>query len=207
MADPVIDIPCLIFHNSFMNQYSDKSAHIIHPLQPIWNSTSRILILGTMPSPKSREYGFYYMHPQNRFWPVLAALFGEQLHYQNNGIPVSQNKPAENGSACLTAAVTERKALLLAHRLALWDVLASCDIHGADDASITRPVPNDFLPLLCGSSIIKVFTTGKTAYTLYTKLCEPVTHIQAVCLPSTSPANRGRWPLEKLIETYRVLTK
>ncbi len=186
----MIDFFLQAVHNFRMKE-SGNLQHIVHTLAPVWDSRSRVLILGTMPSPKSRAYGFYYMHPQNRFWPVLAAVFDEKLLYTYGSNPEK---------ACL-----ERRELVLHHGLALWDVLASCDIHGADDASIRNPAPNNLLQIIRGSEIARIFTTGQTAYTLYTKMCEPVTHIRADCLPSTSPANRGRWPLEKLIEAYRIL--
>ncbi|MBP3710440.1 MAG: DNA-deoxyinosine glycosylase [Treponema sp.] len=165
-------------------------SHIVHPLEPVWNEQSVALVLGTMPSPRSRSAGFYYMHEQNRFWRVLAAIFGETLCYANS-----------DGEA----AIAERHALVLRHRVALWDVLASCTISGASDASIKNPVPNDFSKLLTESHITRIYCTGQTAYKLYTKLCESKTHIQAVCLPSTSPANQGRWPIEKLIDAYSCI--
>lgn len=162
--------------------------HIIHPLEPVFTSESRILILGTMPSPKSREYGFYYMHPQNRFWKVMATIFDEQLAFANNG---GQD------------AIAERKKLLIKHNIALWDVLRSCDIKGAGDSTIKNPVPNDFSLILKTAHIKKIYCTGLTSYKYYTKLCLQQTGISAICLPSTSPANQGRWPTEKLIEVYR----
>ena len=159
-----------------------RSTQIIHPLEPVWDEHSRILILGTMPSPKSREAGFYYGHPRNRFWPVLAAVFGEE-------IPV--------GTA-------QRKAFCLRHGIALWDVLASCEITGADDASIREPVANPIEALLEKTPITRVFTTGKKAFDLYRKLCLAKTGVAAVSLPSTSPANCA-CSLEKLVEAYQVL--
>lgn len=165
-------------------------SHIVHPLEPVFSSTSRILILGTMPSPKSREYGFYYMHPQNRFWKVLPAVFNEQFKYSNtDGL----------------YAIKERKDFLFRHKIALWDVLHSCDIKGAGDSTIKNPVPNDFSLILNVAHISKFFCTGATAYKFYTKLCSTKTGIAAIYLPSTSPANQGRWPTEKLIEEYRKL--
>ncbi|HAH61183.1 MAG TPA: DNA-deoxyinosine glycosylase [Treponema sp.] len=165
---------------------------ITHPIEPVWDENSTVLILGTMPSPKSREAGFYYMHPQNRFWPVIAAVTGGTLSYANG-----------EGER----AVEERRALILHAHFALWDVLAGCDITGADDASIRNAVPNDFSGILTGSHITRIYCTGRTAWKYYTKLCERTTHIPAVCLPSTSPANQGRWPLAKLIEAYGVLVE
>lgn len=155
---------------------------IVHPLKPVWDENSRILILGTMPSPKSREAGFYYGHPRNRFWPVLAAVFGEE-------VPVDTE---------------QRKAFCLHHGIALWDVLASCEIQGADDASIRDAVANPIEMLLEKAPITAVYTTGKKAFDLYKKLCLPKTNLPAVALPSTSPANCA-WSLERLIEAYSVL--
>ena len=167
-----------------------SASRIDHPFAPVYDSKSRVLVLGTMPSPRSRTAGFYYMHGQNRFWPVIASLAGEALGYANDA-----------GSK----AVDERRALVLRHGIALWDVLASCDIRGAADTSIKNPVPNDFSTLLASSHIDRIYCTGQTAYKLYTKLCEEATHIRAVCLPSTSSANRGRWSLDALIEAYRCV--
>ncbi len=159
------------------------SEWIEHPLKPVFNENSRVLVLGTMPSPKSREFGFYYSHPQNRFWRVLSSLYGEPL-------------PLTNG---------EKTALLLRRRVALWDVLKSCRIDGADDASIRDPVPNDIAGLLAKTGIRAVFTTGTKAASLYRRLCRKQTGLDAVALPSTSPANCRRYPYEKLLEAYRVL--
>ncbi|MGI0529618.1 DNA-deoxyinosine glycosylase [Treponema socranskii] len=166
------------------------ASRIEHPFEPVYDSKSRVLVLGTMPSPRSRTAGFYYMHGQNRFWPVIAAITGERLGYANDeGIK----------------AVDERRTLVLRHGIALWDVLASCDIRRAADTSIQNPIANDFSTLLASSHIERIYCTGQTAYKLYTKLCEEATHIGAVCLPSTSSANRGRWPLDALIEAYRCV--
>lgn len=158
---------------------------IIHPLAPVYDKNSRILILGTMPSPSSRRQGFYYGHPQNRFWKVVAAVLRQ---------PIPQT-------------ISEKTALILNNHLALWDVLASCNISGAQDASIKNAVPNDFSVILQNSRIDTVIAAGQKAFQLYTKLCLPQTGIPAICLPSTSPANRGRWPLEKLVCEYTILAK
>ncbi len=160
------------------------SEKIAHPFGPVFNEHSRVLILGTMPSPKSREQGFYYGHPQNRFWPVLAAVFGE-----------TEPKGAE-----------ERRAFALEHGIALWDVLSECEIDGAADSSIKNPEPNDVDSLLKSAPIEAVFTTGAAAFNLYRKFIEPETGFKAERLPSTSPAN-ARWSLEALTEEYRVLLK
>lgn len=156
--------------------------HIIHSIEPVFDTESRVLILGTMPSPKSREMQFYYGHPQNRFWRVLAAVLGEEL-------PQS---------------VPEKKAMLLRHRIALWDVLAECEITGASDSSIRNPVANDLSVILDHAPVQAVFTTGATAWKLYTRLQKPHTGIEAVRLPSTSPANCAV-KMEALTEAYKAI--
>lgn len=148
---------------------------IAHHFDPVYNGQSKILILGTMPSPKSRENGFYYGHPQNRFWKTLAGVFHEK-------IPKS---------------IAEKTAFLLAHHIALWDVLKSCDISGAADSSIRNPVANDFSVIFSASPIQQVFTTGKTAGRLYQKL----TGNPCIMLPSPSPAN-CRFSLAQLVVEY-----
>ena len=170
---------------------------ITHPIPPVWNSESRILILGTMPSPKSREIGFFYMHPQNRFWSVMAEVFGETLAHPNNA-------PDH------TAAIEERRAFLLRHHLAMWDVLASCEITGAADSSIKNAIPNDFSEILENSKVRQIICTGKTSFNLWQKNCaalyEPRYNLTVHCLPSTSPAN-AQWSKEKLIEEYKAILK
>ena len=154
---------------------------IQHPFEPVYNRDSRVLILGTMPSPVSRAEAFYYTHPRNRFWPVLAAVF----------------------NAPLPAGIAEKRALILDNGLALWDVLASCDIAGAADTSIRNAAPNDFMPLIQQSRISRVVCTGAKAHELYRKLCERETGIAAVRLPSTSPANQ-RVRFDELTAAYRA---
>lgn len=156
--------------------------HIIHSIEPVFDAESRVLILGTMPSPKSREVQFYYGHPQNRFWRVLAAVLGEE-------VPQS---------------VPEKKAMLLRHRIALWDVLAECEITGASDSSIRNPVANDLSVILDHAPVQAVFTTGATAWKLYTRLQKPHIRIEAVRLPSTSPANCAV-KMEALTEAYKAI--
>ncbi len=171
------------------------SSLVSHTLQPVWSPESTILILGTMPSPASREFGFYYMHPQNRFWQVLPRIFGENI-----SLP---NKTEQKGEA-----IKERKDFLLRHKVALWDVLASCRIEGASDSSIKQEIPNDFSEIFEKSKIRKVFFTGKTAASLWKKHCadsyENKFFLACTCLPSTSPAN-ARFTLEKLLDEYKVL--
>lgn len=156
------------------------STHVIHEIKPVYNKNSRILLLGTMPSPKSRETGFFYGHPQNRFWKVLALLFDE---------PTPET-------------IKEKRDLCLRHHIALWDVVSSCDIEGASDASIKNAKPNDLAQILNVAPIQAVFTTGTKAGQLYKKLCEPATSIPCTVLPSTSPAN-SRVSLAELCTTYK----
>lgn len=158
--------------------------HIEHGIEPVFDERSEVLVLGTMPSPASREAAFFYGHPRNRFWPVLAALFDEPV-------------PEDNA---------ERTDLLLRHHIALWDVLASCDIEGASDASIANARPNDFSRILGTAPVRRVFCTGATSARLYGKLCEPDTGIAAEKLPSTSPANAA-WSLPRLVEAYRPVAE
>ena len=146
---------------------------------PVWGPGSRLLILGTWPSPKSREMGFYYGHPQNRFWPLLAALTGR---------PRPQSIP-------------EKKALILESGLALWDTLESCTIQGARDETIRDPVPNDVAGLLKASGICAVACNGAAAHRFYQKFAQPLTGLKALRLPSTSPANAA-WGMEKLQKVW-----
>ncbi len=158
--------------------------HVDHTLTPWVDDDSRVLVLGTMPSPKSRARGMYYGHPQNRFWPTLARLWAEP-------VPTTPEMA---------------RTFAKAHHIALWDVLASCAIEGAADASIADPVPNDVSALLAAHPQIQhIVTTGKKAADLYKRHLYPQTGLAAVSLPSTSAANRGWWPDEKLVEAYRVL--
>lgn len=157
---------------------------VTHNFPPLFAPDSRVLILGSMPSPKSREQAFFYGHPQNRFWPVLSAILNE---------PAPQN-------------VEEKRALALRHHIAMWDTLAACEIKGASDTSIRNPEPNDLPWLIAQTQVRAVFCTGAASYKYYTKLCETKTGIAAVCLPSTSPANAA-WSKERLIEAYRVIAQ
>ena len=154
---------------------------VTHAFQPIYDSSSRMLILGTMPSPQSIKHGFYYSHPQNRFWPLMSALFGE---------PRPQTPE-------------EKTAFVLRHHIALWDVLASCEIKGASDSSIRQPVTNDFTQILRNTQIARIYTTGKAAYNLFQKHVAPVIGREAIYLPSTSPANQALFPWETLLAEWR----
>ena len=143
---------------------------IVHPWPPLYAADSRVLILGTIPSAASRAMGFYYGHPQNIFWRVLAEVVG-------------MPEPKRD--------VETRRSFALEHRIALWDVLHAASISGSSDASITDPEPNRFAPLLAASDITAIFTTGKTATHLFNRLCAHEAGMTAVYLPSTSPANRA----------------
>lgn len=155
---------------------------VFHELPPVFDKESRILVLGTIPSPKSREQGFYYGHPRNRFWKMMALVFEEPM----------------------PETVEERRTMALRNHVAIWDVLASCTIRGAEDASIRDVVPNDIRLILSQADIRAVFTTGAKAAALYRKYCEPVCSMPCISLPSTSPAN-CRMKDEELLQYYRQL--
>ncbi len=155
---------------------------IIHPIPPVFDENSKVLILGSFPSVKSREALFFYGHPQNRFWKLVASIFEEDL-------PVT---------------VEEKRALLLKHNIAVWDVIKSCDITGSSDASIKNVVPNDLSIILNVADIRNIYVNGKTAYKYYEKYARPVIHRDAICLPSTSPANAA-WNMERLENEWRVI--
>ena len=157
--------------------------HIVHPIPAFYDKTSGILILGSFPSVKSRESGFFYGHPQNRFWKVMAALFNEET------VPKT---------------VPEKAALLRRHRIAAWDSIFECDIEGSSDSSITNVVPCDLSPIFENADIKQVFTNGKKSHEVYTKYCLPKTGRPDICLPSTSPANAA-WSTERLIEAWSVV--
>ena len=141
--------------------------HIVHSFEPVYDKASEILILGTLPSVKSRENNFYYGHKQNRFWKVLATLLKE---------PVPDT-------------IEEKKAMLLAHRIALWDVIQSCDIKGSSDSSIKNVTPTDLKQILDHCQIRQIYANGNKAGALYKKYQQPLTERDILVLPSTSPAN------------------
>ena len=174
-----------------INQYNTQTENRImrqrdkldvqkHPFPPLYDEESKILILGSFPSVKSREMKFFYGHPQNRFWKVIASIFDEK-------IPES---------------IEEKKELILRNHLALWDVIAECEITGSSDASIKNAKANDLSEILDNAPIQRIIVNGKTAEKLYIKYIEPVTGIKAVVLPSTSPANAA-WSLERLVDAWR----
>ena len=156
----------------------EKAAQV-HPFPPLYDEASRVLILGSFPSIKSREQRFFYGHPQNRFWRVIAALFGVD-------VPTT---------------IEEKSALILRNRLALWDTIASCEITGSSDASITNVVANDLRPILDAADIRAIFCNGATSYQWYNKLLRDALGREAAPLPSTSPAN-ARWTLPRLTEAW-----
>ena len=157
---------------------------IQHPFPPLYSPESNTLILGSFPSVKSREARFFYGHPQNRFWKVIAALYGE---------PVPQS-------------IEEKKILILSHHLALWDSIASCEITGSSDASIRNAEPTDLSAILANSNVTRIFCNGAQSHKIYCKYQLPRLGIEAVKLPSTSPANAA-CSLEKLIEAWQIIKK
>ena len=157
---------------------------LIHPIRPVFDKDSRILILGSFPSVKSREEGFFYGHPQNRFWRVTAGVFGEAP-------PTSVN---------------EKKSFLLRNHIALWDVIGSCEIDGSSDSSIRNVTVNDLSVILGTADIQEIFLNGKKADQLYRKYLFPVVKRDGICLPSTSPANAA-WNMEKLLDAWKIITR
>ena len=154
----------------------------MHPIAPIYDKHSTILILGSFPSVKSREEGFFYGHKQNRFWKVVSRVFEEE-----------EPKTIE-----------EKKALLLRNHIAVWDVIAGCDIEGSSDSTIKNVRPNDLSTILDNAQIKAIYVNGKTAEKYYKKYIEKSINRKAVCLPSTSPANAA-WSIEKLLDTWRCI--
>ena len=161
-----------------------KSEYVTHNFAPIFDQNSQILMLGTMPSPKSRETGFYYGHPRNRFWKVVSDVCGE---------PLPESKE-------------DKIQFALRNRIAIWDVLAGCEISGADDSSIRNPIPNDMNVILERANIKAIFATGTKDSQLYRRDCQPKTGIEVICLPSTSPA-KCRISYEQLYEAYSQICK
>lgn len=154
----------------------------LHPFPPLFDSSSRILILGSFPSVKSREGQFFYHHPQNRFWRVISGVLEAET----------------------PAAVAEKAAMLHRAHIALWDVIGSCRIAGSEDSSIRDVIPNDLSPIFQGADIRAVFCNGGTSYRYYCRCSRDKTGFDAVKLPSTSPANAG-WSLNRLMEAWRVI--
>ena len=157
---------------------------VSHEFGPYINKDSKVLILGSIPSVKSREYGFYYMHKQNRFWKVMSDLFKDDF-------PIT---------------IEDKKMFLKKHKIALWDVIDTCDINGSSDSSIKNPKVNNIKKLIDGSNVKYIFVTGKKALELYNKYCYKNTLIKAIYLPSTSGANCGV-SYEMLKEEYEIIIK
>ena len=154
----------------------------MHPIAPVFDASAYRLILGSFPSVKSREGCFFYHHPQNRFWKVLSAVFKAKC-------PLS---------------IDEKKEFLYCHGLALWDVIASCDIEASADKSIKRAVPNDISRILSQTQIKKIYLNGATAFTFYKRLLAPSIVLPYYKLPSTSPANAG-YSLERLVDAWMLI--
>ena len=153
-----------------------------HPFPPLYDKNSKVLILGSFPSVKSREQMFFYGHPQNRFWKVISAVM-------NTDTPVT---------------IEEKSDFLHANHIALWDVIASCDITGSSDSSIENVVANDLTEILKNADIKQIFVNGKTAEKYYNKYIHDKIGREAVCLPSTSPANAG-WSVDRLVDAWEVI--
>ncbi|MBR1797903.1 MAG: DNA-deoxyinosine glycosylase [Clostridiales bacterium] len=155
---------------------------IIHPISPVYDKNSKILILGSFPSVRSREEGFFYGHPQNRFWKTIAAVYEEDTPHS----------------------IEEKKALLLRNHIALWDVIRSCEIEGSSDASIRDVIPNDINIILKEADIRQIYVNGKTALKYYQRYIELDIGRMAICLPSTSPANAS-YNAERLLESWKQI--
>ena len=155
---------------------------ITHPIPPVFDKDAKVLILGSFPSVKSREACFFYGHPQNRFWKLVSGIFGEDV----------------------PQTVEKKRAFLLRNHIAVWDVIHSCDIEGSSDTSIRNVTANDLSIILDAADIKEIYVNGKTAYKYYQKYTLPVTGRDAVCLPSTSPANAA-WNMEKLIKAWSCI--
>lgn len=155
---------------------------VLHTIEPVFDKNSTVLILGSFPSVKSREASFFYGHPQNRFWRVISAVFSDEV----------------------PETVEEKKAFLLKHKIALWDVISSCEIEGSSDSSIRNVVPNDISFILEKTDIKRIFVNGKTAQRYYNKYILPEIGVTAHCLPSTSPANAA-FGLERLVEEWKII--
>lgn len=167
-----------------MLRFSLMNQRMVHPIKPLYDENSRILILGSFPSQKSREQMFFYGHSQNRFWKVLASVF----------------------KSALPRTVDEKRQFILSHSIALWDVIASCDIVGSSDSSIKNVVPNDLSEIFQSANIKQIFVNGKTAEKFYNKYLKEKFGRGAICLPSTSPAN-AMWSLERLVDAWKIISE
>ena len=156
--------------------------HIVHPIPPLYDENSRILILGSFPSVKSREANFFYGHPQNRFWPLMAVIF--------------ERPPFRS--------VEEKREFALSHGIAMWDVIYSCDIVGSSDSSIKNAVPSDLLSIKETGDLRTVITNGRTSGKMYDKYQKNELGMESLTLPSTSPANAA-WSFERLFEEWKIV--
>ena len=154
----------------------------LHNIPPLYNKESQVLILGSFPSVKSREQEFFYSHPQNRFWQVLSNIF----------------------ESAVPSTVEDKKRLILNNHLALWDVIAECEITGSADSSIKNVIPNDIGKILADSNTRSIFLNGRTAEKYYIRYTEPRINKKAICLPSTSPANAA-WSVTRLCEEWKII--
>lgn len=157
---------------------------ILHPIPPLYDESSKILILGSFPSVKSREGRFFYHHPQNRFWKVLAAVMEQPL----------------------PETIEEKKTFLHENHIAVWDTIASCTIEGSSDSSIKNVIPNDLFEILSHAPIHQIFCNGNTSHQYFRKYQEKLTKRTAIRLPSTSPANAA-WNLERLCSEWNVIRR
>ncbi|MBR3868720.1 MAG: DNA-deoxyinosine glycosylase [Clostridia bacterium] len=155
---------------------------IVHPIPPLFDKNSEILILGSFPSVKSREECFFYGHPQNRFWKIIARILNEKT----------------------PETIQEKKALMLRHKIAMWDVIHSCEIEGSADSTIKNVVPNDLSIILKTAKIKRIYVNGKKAEAMYKKYTEKEIGIKATVLPSTSPANAA-WNEDRLFEEWKKI--
>lgn len=154
----------------------------VHEIAPVFDTHSKIMILGSFPSVKSREGKFFYHHPQNRFWKVLAGILKCEV----------------------PDTISEKREMLLNHGIAVWDVIASCEIEGSSDSSIKNVIPNDLERVLSKADIAQIYTNGATASRLYKKYCYGKIHMEDIKLPSTSPANAS-YSLEKLMDAWKII--
>lgn len=155
---------------------------IIHPIPPVYDKNSEILILGSFPSVKSREAAFFYGHPQNRFWKVLSTIYDDET----------------------PETTEEKREFLLRNHVAVWDVIGSCDIVGSSDSSIKNVTVNNLNQILKSADIKEIYVNGKTAFKYYHKYTESLTGRPAICLPSTSPANAA-WNIDRLVDAWKVI--
>ncbi len=169
-------IGCACYNNAM------QRIEIVHPFPPFFRADSHILILGSFPSVKSREQLFFYGHPQNRFWRVIAAVFEDET-------PVS---------------IPEKRMFLERHRIALWDSIGRCTIEGSSDSSIRDVVPNDLSVIVNGAPISAIFCNGKQSFDCYMRYIYPALRREASVLPSTSPANAA-WSFDRLADAWRVI--